>query len=236
MTDPHTNPTGPATRRWRVHAPPTRLAVIATVMVGGLAASPAQAVLGPARAAAGAPRKLVTVLHPTFAFSTPYFDARDRHAVKPNVYVAICEARSSQAGPFGNHWWSQMNEGTWVNNGFLSGSAEKQGIPDCAAPRDDGNRRGITFTHGIVTSTVYFNKSWTKDMVAVGEGGEAFCTLVDAIPVVGPPLGVACTLEAVAVAVQAVRADNRGMCLKLKFVHPPVGIVVPDIYRGRYCT
>lgn len=85
--------------------------------------------------------KLVTVYHRSYAYSTPYLNARTRHPVRPTTYVATCEAYSSSAGRYGNRWWSRMREGTWVNNGDLRGGV-KMGIGDCAAPPNDGQPRG----------------------------------------------------------------------------------------------
>lgn len=86
-------------------------------------------------------QKLVTVYHSAYAFSTPYFNSRSRHPVRPTTYVATCEAYSSSAGRYGNHWWSRMRDGTWVNNGDLRGGV-KMRIGDCAAPPNDGQPRG----------------------------------------------------------------------------------------------
>ena len=72
----------------------------------------------------------------SYAYSTPYLNARRRHPIKPGRYVATCEANSGSRGRHANPWWSRMREGTWVNNGDLRGGA-KMGIGYCAAPRSD---------------------------------------------------------------------------------------------------
>jgi putative RNase toxin 44 of polymorphic toxin system len=92
-------------------------------------------------------QKVVTVYRSSYAYSTPYLNARTRHPVKPGRYVATCEANSGSRGRYSNPWWSRMREGTWVNNGDLRGAA-KMGIGDCAAPPNDtaeqsrGGRQG----------------------------------------------------------------------------------------------
>ncbi|MDQ3850588.1 MAG: cutinase family protein [Actinomycetota bacterium] len=78
----------------------------------------------------------VTVVQSTFAYSTPYLDARRRAVIVPGTYGAVCEARSVTAGPYSNRWWTRLSSGRWVNNSYLRGGV-KMGIGDCAAPRDD---------------------------------------------------------------------------------------------------
>jgi hypothetical protein len=81
------------------------------------------------------PRQVTVVYRAAFAYSTPYLNARSRHAVRPASYVATCEAYSS-AGRSGTRWWSRMHEGTWVNNADLHGGA-RMGLPSCVAPGND---------------------------------------------------------------------------------------------------
>jgi hypothetical protein len=70
------------------------------------------------------------------AYSTPYFNARSRHPLRPGTYIATCEANSGARGRFSNPWWSRLREGTWVNNGDLRGGA-KMGLGVCKAPPSD---------------------------------------------------------------------------------------------------
>jgi hypothetical protein len=86
-------------------------------------------------------QKLVSVYRNTYAYSTPYLNARSRHALRPATYVVTCEANSGSRGRHSNPWWSRLREGTWVNNGDLRGGAE-MGIGNCSAPPNDGQPRG----------------------------------------------------------------------------------------------
>jgi hypothetical protein len=123
----------------RGFAKPAALAALAATALGVAGAGPARGDPGPC---GGNCPKRVTVYRDTFAYSTPYFDARSRHPLaKGTSYVATCEARSSSSGRYDNHWWSRLREGTWVNNGDLVG-AEKMQLGDCPAPADDGSPAG----------------------------------------------------------------------------------------------
>lgn len=98
-----------------------------------------------------------------------------------------------------------------------------------------------TSTHGRVTSTVYFNRAETLDLASAGPVGAGVCWAgVTKIPVVGVPVGVICGAELSFASIQAIRARNRGMCVKLKYTNvTPPGLPVPphwwDIYDGKYC-
>jgi hypothetical protein len=85
------------------------------------------------------------------------------------------------------------------------------------------------FTRGYVTGTVYFSKGETA---AITEGGPA-ATFTCGVAVPGP-YKAACG-GVVAWAVQANRAKNRDMCLKVKFALVPPNPSWPDIYGGNYC-
>lgn len=92
-------------------------------------------------------------------------------------------------------------------------------------------------TRGIATGTAYFNKVETKDIARSGTAGIA--ALCGPIGLWNGPAGVACAAYAGTHIVQANRAVNRNMCLKLKFsppTFPYIGVTWPDIYRGGYCT
>lgn len=84
-------------------------------------------------------------------------------------------------------------------------------------------------TTGWVTGTVYFSKGETAAITEGGPGVIAVCGTF----VPGPYKAVC--LTAVAWTIQANRARNRGMCLKVKFVLVSPGTHWPDIYRGGYC-
>jgi hypothetical protein len=92
-------------------------------------------------------------------------------------------------------------------------------------------------TRGYATGTLYLNRLETKDVATAGPlAGAVLCGIVAYFT---PPGGLACGAQASAYVVQAVRAENRGMCLKIKFSPPVAPFVVPtwpDIYRGGYCT
>lgn len=91
-------------------------------------------------------------------------------------------------------------------------------------------------TFGLVTGTLYFNKSETRDFSTAGSLVAA-CAAVGRVPEVGAVLLVACLAVGISWMVQANRANNRGMCLKIKFTLPinPLGTWWPDIYSGGYC-
>jgi len=94
-------------------------------------------------------------------------------------------------------------------------------------------------TTGTVTGTVYFNKLETKDLKGTGPA-VAVCGSLAKIPSpVGALAAGGCTASIAGLAIQATRADNRGMCAKIKFTLPSRRIPPawwPDIYAGRYCT
>ncbi len=85
---------------------------------------------------------------------------------------------------------------------------------------------------GIVTGTIYFSKGETASMTEGGPGAIALCNAV-----VPGPAKFACG-AAVAWTIQANRARNRDMCLKVKFTQapPPAFQHWPDIYGGGYCN
>ncbi|MCU1452990.1 MAG: hypothetical protein JWN46_1136, partial [Acidimicrobiales bacterium] len=93
---------------------------------------------------------------------------------------------------------------------------------------------------GYVTATIYFNRGETHDATHGGPliaacGGLA--ALVSGAA--GVAMGAACATQAGAVIVQANRADDRRMCLKVKMTWPPIAlpttVIWPDIYDGGYC-
>ncbi len=85
-------------------------------------------------------------------------------------------------------------------------------------------------TYGIVTGTVYFTRLETIDIAGADViAGAGFCAWVarktgPAASVIGPY----CAINAVSIISQARRAQNRNMCLKIKFT--PTGLAWPDIY------
>lgn len=86
-------------------------------------------------------------------------------------------------------------------------------------------------TCGVVTCTYYFGKKATKD-VASGASAGALCSgVLKVLPVAAAGCGAAVA----ALAVQANRAKNRGMCLKVKYAKGPFPVWYPDIYSGSYC-
>lgn len=78
----------------------------------------------------------------------------------------------------------------------------------------------------------------TADIATGGTAGAgAVCGIVAAFT---GPGGAACAAVAAPSVIQAIRADNRNMCLKIKFSPPTfpfVGSVAtwPDICSGGYC-
>ena len=94
------------------------------------------------------------------------------------------------------------------------------------------------FAPGYVTNTIYFNQAQT-DYFDSGESQA--CDLLSqliAIPAVGEAAGIlvaGCEVQWQIVELQAHRAEERGMCLKIKFTPPPALVWWPDIYSGKYC-
>lgn len=90
------------------------------------------------------------------------------------------------------------------------------------------------FTRGTVTGTIYFNKLETRDIASAGAGA-AVCTVIMRLGVPGAIIGSGCAVAAASIVVQANRAKNRNMCLKIKHTlyGPPVWW--PDIYSGGHC-
>jgi len=102
---------GSSPRRQRARARTALLALIALSALGGAAVSPAHAKpIGPCDGPcppkpppASTPKptpkpKLVKVYRSTYAYSTPYRNARRRYPLRPTTYIATCEAYSSSAG------------------------------------------------------------------------------------------------------------------------------------------
>ncbi len=87
-----------------------------------------------------------------------------------------------------------------------------------------------TLTHGYFSSTLYFNKLETAD---IADGEAAAAGICGVMTRVYPPAGLACFARAGEFIIQANRAENRGMCLKMKYAHG--GPVWFDIYGGKYC-
>jgi hypothetical protein len=85
-------------------------------------------------------------------------------------------------------------------------------------------------TCGWVTCTWYFGKRATKDLSSASSA-TAVCGALAKIP----PLAVGCAVAWAAIVVQANRAVNRNMCLKIKYAKVGFPIWVPDIYRGGHC-
>jgi hypothetical protein len=83
---------------------------------------------------------------------------------------------------------------------------------------------------GIYTCTTYFNRQETNDFANAGSLAAA-CGLLVAVP----PLAAVCAAYYSVIVFQAMRARDRGMCLKIKQpIYPPA--LIPDIYSGGYCT
>jgi len=84
-----------------------------------------------------------------------------------------------------------------------------------------------------LTRTVNLNRAETKDVADGGDvAGAALCGVVAAFT---GPGGAICGAAAGPFVVQAIRADNRGMCLRVRQSKPFPGVVWPDIYRGPDC-
>jgi hypothetical protein len=127
------------------------LALLALAALGATAAGPAQAkLIGACEGLCPEPApkpKLVTVYRSTYAYSTPYFNARHRQLLRPTTYIATCETKSPSVGPYHNPWWTRLRWGVWVNNGYLRG-ATKMNIGDCPLPRNDGGPPPPTCVNG----------------------------------------------------------------------------------------
>lgn len=87
-----------------------------------------------------------------------------------------------------------------------------------------------TLTHGYFSSTLYFNKLETADFA---DGEAVAAGLCGTITYAYPPAGLACFARAGEIIYQANRAENRNMCLKMKYAHG--GAYWFDIYSGKYC-
>jgi len=85
---------------------------------------------------------------------------------------------------------------------------------------------------------IYFNRAQT-DYFDSGESKA--CALLGTliyIPAVGEAAEVlvaGCEVQWQIVELQARQAEDRGMCLKIKFTPPPAFVWWPDIYSGKYC-
>jgi peptidoglycan hydrolase-like protein with peptidoglycan-binding domain len=94
------------------------------------------------------------------------------------------------------------------------------------------------FVAGYATNTIYFNQAQT-DYFDSGESQacELFATLtpIPAVGEIGDVLAGGCEVQWKIVELQARRAEERGMCLKIKFTPPPAFVWWPDIYSGTYC-
>jgi hypothetical protein len=92
---------------------------------------------------------------------------------------------------------------------------------------------------GILTSTIYFNKKQT-DYFDSDEGQACALIAAAALPIpgageIGEFVAGACELDAAVIELQASRATERDMCLKIKFTNTQIPVLWPDIYRGQYC-
>ena len=92
---------------------------------------------------------------------------------------------------------------------------------------------------GSITSTIYFNKAQT-DYFDSDESKACEAIAAGAWPIpgageIGEFVALACELDAKVIELQASRATERGMCLKIKFTNTWPPVAWPDIYQGRYC-
>jgi len=95
------------------------------------------------------------------------------------------------------------------------------------------------FVSGEWTSTIYFNQSQTDYFDS--DESQACALFAAATPIpgvgeIGDLLAGACEAQWKVVELEAYRAEQRGMCLKIKFATWPTLAWWPDIYRGRFCT
>lgn len=91
-------------------------------------------------------------------------------------------------------------------------------------------------TCGFVTCTYYFGKATTKDIANIKGGGPACGAALKYLPGIAKIAAVACLAIGGAVKVQAQRAVNRDMCLKIKYTRPMAPFAAwPDIYKGKRC-
>lgn len=114
------------------------------------------------------------------------------------------------------------------------------------APSDTQSTASVTsppvVTSGIVTSTIYFNKKQT-DYFDSDESQACGLIAAYSLPIpgageVGELVAGACEIDVSVIELQASRAAERDMCLKIKFINPQYAqtpILWPDIYRGQYC-
>jgi hypothetical protein len=106
------------------------------------------------------------------------------------------------------------------------------------APSGPQRADAAKLTRGIATGTLYFNRVETKDVARGGTAGaSALCGAVAAFT--GGAGGAICAAVAAPFVIQAIRADNREICLKIKFSPPTLPFLAPatwpDIYGGGYC-
>lgn len=134
-----------------------------------------------------------------------------------------------------DHPWAVDSEGRDVATGYeVIGNSLVQTIaPDANAAYPIVADPLLTV--GLVTGTIYFNKKETLDFSSAGSA-LSVCALAAKIPApAGTVLLAGCVVGGAALIVQANRAKNRSMCLKVKFTLPPLSTWWPDIYGGGYC-
>jgi peptidoglycan hydrolase-like protein with peptidoglycan-binding domain len=94
---------------------------------------------------------------------------------------------------------------------------------------------------GFFASTIYFNKKQTE---YIDSDESQACQAISGwsqslgephAMEVGELLANVCELGAKVIELQAGRAAERDMCLKIKIINTSPPIPVPDIYRGKYC-
>jgi hypothetical protein len=113
----------------------------------------------------------------------------------------------------------------------------ESGLPDRATDvgvlveRSDVSTQ-VTSSCGTWTCTVYFNKRETADIAAATSGATFVC---GAIALAGGVGGVVCAGALASFIIQANRAKNRDMCLKIKVLRAPAAGFWPDIYSGGHC-